>query len=99
MHQQHQQFANSDDEILEKLKRNYESIYEIISRGFREVPTHLVGGTVQYDIVLDRKAILYFMSLDSRVTHRRWPGDEEKVLPYSDPGLQAAHRALTVQLS
>jgi hypothetical protein len=87
MHHETQHFADSNAEMLEKLARNREKAIEILSRGFREIPAHLVGGSVQYDMVLDRKAFLYFVSIDDRVMHRRWPEDGDEVLPYSDPGL------------
>jgi hypothetical protein len=98
-HQSNENFAEPVEEVYQKLKQRNEILRDIIPRGLRQIPAHLVGGKVQYDIVLDRKAILYFMSMDSRVMHRRWPGDGGQVVPYSDSGLQAAYRARTVQVA
>jgi hypothetical protein len=30
--------------------------------------------------------------------HRKWASDDDQMIPYSDPGLQAAYRARTVQI-
>ena len=47
-------FAEDDTEVYAKLELHHKRLAEVVSRGLRRIPPRLVGGTTQYDLVLDR---------------------------------------------